>query len=82
MRYKLLFCVFVLLIATPVVAQEFSPIVVETGKPTPSVVKTGEPFRVTYRAKFFDTVVISEEQMQPDNIVLDKVEVIGLDIAK
>ena len=82
MRYKLLFCAFVLLIATPMVAQEFSPIVVETGKPTPSVVKSGEPFKITYRAKFFDTVIISEEQMQPENIALDKIEVIGLEIAK
>lgn len=82
MRYKLLLCAFVLLIATPMAAQEFSPIVVETGKPTPSVVKSGEPFKITYRARFFDTVVISEEEMQPDNIVLDKVEVIGLEIKK
>src|SRR3989344_3495259 len=82
MRYKFLWGVFVLLIATPVLAQEFSPIVVETGKPTPSVVKSGEPFKITYRAKFFDTVIISEEQMQPENIALDKIEVIGLEIAK
>lgn len=77
-----LFCVFILLIATPAQSQEFSPIVIETGKPTPSVVKSGEPFKVTYRAKFFDTVVIYEEQMQPANLALDKIEVISLGVAK
>lgn len=82
MRYKLLVGVFVLLIATPALSAEFSPIVVKTGKPTPSVVKSGEPFKVTYRAEFFDTVVIFEEQMRPDNIALDKIEVIGLEIVK
>ena len=70
MRYKLLLFVAVLLIATPVFAQEFSPIVVETGKPVPSVVKSGEPFRVTYRAKFFDTVVIYEDQMKFESLAL------------
>ena len=82
MRYKLLFCAFILLVATPAIAQEFSPIVIETGKPTPSVVKSGEPFKITYRAKFFDTVLIYEEQMQPDSLALDKIEVTGLEIAK
>ncbi len=82
MRYKLLLCAFILLIATPALAQEFSPIVVETGKPTPSIVKSGEPFKITYRAKFFDTVLIYEEQMKPDNLALEKVEVIGLEVAK
>ena len=82
MRYKLFFCVFVLLIATPVLAQEFSPIVVETGKPIPSVVKSGEPFKITYRVKFLDTVLIYEEQMQPDSLTFEKVEVIGLEVDK
>ena len=82
MRYKLLLFVCVLLIATPVLSQEFSPIIVETGKPTPSVVGTGESFKITYRARFFDTVIISEEQMQSENIALDKVDVLGLKIKK
>lgn len=82
MRYKLLLCVFLLLIATPVLVQELSPIVVETGKPIPSVVRSGEPFKITYRAKFLDTVVVSEEQMHPDNLALGKIEVIGLAIVK
>ncbi len=82
MRYKLLVCVFVLLVATPARTQEFSPIVIETGKPVPSTVKSGEPFKITYRAKFFDTVLIYEEQMRPDSLALDKIEVTGLEIAK
>ncbi len=82
MRYKLLIGAFVLLIATPVLAQKFSPIVIETGKPTPGAVKSGEPFKVTYRAKFFDTVLIYEDQMKPDNLALDKIEAIGLDVIK
>lgn len=82
MRYKLLVCALVLLIATPVLAQEFSPIVIETGKPTPSVVKSGEPFNVTYRAKFVDTVLIYEEQMKPENLALDKIEATGLKVSK
>lgn len=82
MRYKFLLCALVLLIATPAQTQEFSPIVVETGKPTPSVVRSGESFKITYRAKFFDTVLIYEEQMVPDSLVLEKVEVIGLEVVK
>lgn len=79
MRYATLLFAFILLIATPVLAQEFSPIIVKTGKPVPSVIRSGEPFKVTYRAKFFDTVIIAEDKMQPDNLALDKVEVIGLE---
>lgn len=82
MRYKLLVCALVLLISTPALSQEFSPIVIKTGKPTPSVIRSGEPFKVTYRAEFFDTVIIYEEQMQPDSLALDKVEVIGLNVVK
>ena len=82
MRYKLLICAFLLLIATPALSQEFSPIVIETGKPNPSVVKSGEPFKVTYRAKFFDTVLIYEEEMSPDNLALEKVEAIDLEVSK
>lgn len=93
MRYKLLGCVFVLLISTPALSQEFSPIVVGTGKPVPSVVRSGEPFKITYRAEFFDTVLIYEEQMNfeslvlveekkpgPENIETVSVEVVGLKI--
>ncbi len=96
MRYKLLCCALVLLIATPALGQEFSPIVVKTGKPVPSVVRSGEPFKVTYRAEFFDTVLIYEEQMnlngltlveekektEPENSEPVNAEVIGLEIDK
>ncbi len=82
MRYKLLVCVFILLIATPVLAQEFSPIVIKTGKPIPSVVKSGEPFKITYRVNFLNTVIVYEEQMKPGNLALEKVEVIDLEVVK
>lgn len=82
MRYKLLICAFLLLIATPALSQEFSPIVIETGKPNPSVVKSGEPFKVTYRASFFDTVLLYEERMSPDNLALEKIEAIDLEVSK
>lgn len=70
----------ILLIGTPLFAQEMSPIVIETGQPTPSVVRSGEYFRVTYRAKFYDQVLIVEEQMQPENIVAEPFEVVKLEI--
>lgn len=96
MRYKLLLGAFILLIATPVSAQEYSPIIVETGKPTPSVVKSGEPFKVPYRVKFLDTVLIYEEHMNLNSLALTEeegqlklensttgnVEVVGLEVTK
>lgn len=80
MRYKFLACAFLLLISTPFFGQESSPIVIETGKSNPSVVKSGEPFKITYRAKFVDTVLIDEKQMQSSNLALEKIEVIDLKI--
>ncbi|OGM98591.1 MAG: hypothetical protein A3C71_02775 [Candidatus Yanofskybacteria bacterium RIFCSPHIGHO2_02_FULL_43_15c] len=80
MQYRPLLCAFVLLVSTPILAQEFSPIVVKTGQPTPSVVRTGEPFRITYRAQFYDEVLILDEQMQPENIKADPFEVIKLEV--
>ncbi len=84
MRYKKLSLALVILLATPsnFSAQELSPIIVYTGKPTPSVVKTGEVFRVNYRVEFLNTVLIYEEQMKPDSLALDKVEAVGLQVNK
>jgi len=72
MRYKLLGFAVVLLIATPSIAyaQQMSPIIVETGKPVPSVVRSGEPFSVNYRVKYTDYVLIIEEQMRLDSLTL------------
>lgn len=82
MRYAFLLCAAVILVATPLSAGEFSPIIISTGKPTPSTVRSGEPFRVTYRTEFFDTVLILEDRMSPENIALENIEVIGLEINK
>lgn len=72
MRYKLLGFAVVLLIATPsaVSPQKMSPIIVKTGKPVPSVVRSGEPFRVTYQVKHTDAVLILEEKMRLTSLVL------------
>lgn len=80
MRYKLIALAAVLLIGTPVSAQETSPIVIKTGQPTPSAVRSGESFKVTYRAEFYDEVLIIEEQMQPENVVAEPFEAIKLEI--
>jgi hypothetical protein len=78
MKYWLTVVLF-LLVLPPVFGQELSPIVIETGNPTPSAVRTGEPFKVTYRAKFYDQVLIVEDQMRPENIMADKFEVLKLE---
>ncbi len=80
MRYKIVAFIAVLLIGTPVFAQETSPIIIKTGRPTPSVVRTGELFKVAYQAQFYDEVFILEEQMQPENIIAEPFEVINLEI--
>lgn len=70
MRYKILALAPILLLATPpaVFGQEMSPIVIKTGKPVPSVVRSGEPLKITYRAEYIDLVLIEEDQiLQPGN---------------
>jgi len=79
------------------VASKMSPIIVKTGKPVPSTVRSGEPFTITYQVEYTDMVVIIEEQMRMDSLILvadDKsklktensvtgdVEVLGLVIGK
>ena len=74
-----------------------SPIIVKTGKPVPSTVRSGEPFTITYQVEYTDMVVIIEEQMRMDSLILvadDKsklktensvtgdVEVLGLVVGK
>ena len=72
MTYKLIGLAFVFLISTPfgAFAQKMSPIIVETGKPIPSVVKSGESFAVNYRATYTDAVLIIEDQMQLNSLAL------------
>lgn len=82
MRYRLLTFASILILTTspPVLGQETSPIIIKTGKPAPSVVKSGEPFKVAYRAEYVDSVLIVEEQMQPQNISIDPFEAINLEV--
>lgn len=80
MRYKLVSLGMVLLIGTPVFTQEMSPIIIKTGQPTPSVVRSGELFKVVYRAEFYDEVLIIQEQMQPENIVAEPFEAVKLEV--
>lgn len=82
MRYKLLAFASILLLANspPIFGQEMSPIVIKTGKPVPSVVRSGEPFKVVYRAEYLDSILIIEEKIQPDNISVDQFEAIKLEV--
>lgn len=72
MRYKLLGLAVILLISTPfeIFAQKMSPIIIKTGKPIPSVVRSGEPFQITYQATYTDAVLIIEEQMRFNSLTL------------
>ena len=74
MRYKLLGLTIILLVATPSFVSgqgpKMSPIIVKTGKPIPSVVKSGEPFKITYQATYTDAVLIIEDQMRFDSLIL------------
>lgn len=87
MRYKLLLFVALLLLATPLRAQEISALIVETLKTTtPTVVKTGEPFEQTYKIRFLDLtewgeeVVIREESLNLS--MLGDFEVLNFDSAE
>jgi hypothetical protein len=52
----------VLLLATPLWAEEVSPLIVETPRTTtPTVVKTGEPFEQIYKIRFLDLIELGEE---------------------
>lgn len=83
MIYKPILCLLLLLVPDLVFAQEMSPIVVHTGKPVPSTVRTGEIFRVTYRAEFYDNVIIVDSDMEKENVsgVVSPFEVVDLVIA-
>lgn len=76
MKYKLLGLAVILLISTPsaIFAQKMSPIIVKTGKPVPSVVRSGEPFKITYQVTYTDAVLIIEEQMRLGSLTLVPVD--------
>jgi len=60
MRYKLAVIVLTLLSATPLYGQG-QPITVDTFPATPTVVKTGEIFKVNYRVRYLDLAKWKEE---------------------
>ena len=68
--------------------QEPLPLVVETLKPVPTVVKTGEPFVQVYRVRFPDLigegkeVIVLEDRMAPESVAVRPFEVTVLDVAK
>ena len=88
MRYKAIsLALAVLLIGTPTLAQEVSPIIVETLRTAnPTTVITGQPFTQTFVVKFIDLadegeeIVVQEGGLKPG--ILDKFEVLKLDVAK
>src|SRR3989338_3559045 len=62
MRYKLVGLVLVLLLATPVYSQEeLPPIGIDLLLPVPTVVKTAEPFTVSYRVRYLDLTAWKKE---------------------
>lgn len=69
-------------------AGRVSPLVVETEKPSLTVVKSGEPFRQTYRVKFLDLkergkeIIVLTDKMQPGNVVFSPFEALGLEVRK
>lgn len=88
MRYKpISFALAVLLIGAPVLAQEISPIVVETLRTAnPTAVITGQPFTQTYVIRYIDLtdegeeIVVQENELNPG--VLGNFEVLNLEITK
>lgn len=87
MRYKAIsLAVAILLLATPVFAQDISPILVETGTATPTTVITGQPFSQTYIVRFIDLadqkeeIIVQEGGLKPG--LLGNFEVLKLDSVK
>ena len=68
--------------------QELPPLVVETLKPVPTVVKTGEPFVQVYRVRFPDLidegkeVIVLEDRITPESVAVQPFEATVLEIVK
>ena len=77
-----------LLLARNVLGQEPPPLTVETLKPVPTVVKSGEPFVVVYRVKFPDLIgegrelVVLEDRMVPENLSVDPFDASSVAVVK
>ncbi len=77
-----------LLLARSGVGQEPPPLTVETLKPVPTVVKSGEPFLQAYRVRFPDLIgegrelIVLEDRMAPENVTVNPFEAISVDVVK
>lgn len=78
MRYRtILFAVFLGLISTPVIAQEISPIIVDTIRSaTPTTVITGQQFTQTYLVRFID-LTDQGEMIEVKEAEISKVGTLG-----
>lgn len=87
MRYKLVCSIAILLIATPLKAQELTPFMVETvvKSTVPTMVRTGEPIKQTYRVRYVNLessgqeVIFWKEDMEAKLIQVSPFEAISLE---
>ena len=88
MRCKAIAAAVLLLLAQSSFGQEPPPLLVETLKPVPTVVKTGEPFVQVYRVRFPDLVgegkeiIVLEDRMAPENVAVRPFEAVSVDVVK
>lgn len=68
--------------------QSVVPLRVSVLPPTPTVVKSGEEFSITYHLEFLDLsykneeIIIETDKLQPVNVVIFPFEAVGLDLNK
>ena len=86
MRYKVICCIAILLVAAPLLAQEVTPFLVETLKSTsPTTIITGEPFKQTYRVRYLNLeesgkeVIFWGEEAEPKSLPVAPFEVLKLE---
>ena len=88
MRRAAIGAAVLLLLARSGFGQEPPPLTVETLKPVPTVVKSGEPFLQVYRVRFPDLIgegrelIVLEDRMAPGNVTVNPFEAISVDVAK
>ena len=88
MRRAAIGAAILLLLARIGVGQEPPPLTVETLKPVPTVVKSGEPFLQVYRVRFPDLIgegrelIVLEDRMAPENVTVNPFEAISVDVVK
>ena len=77
-----------LFLARSGVGQEAPPLTVETLKPVPTVVKSGEPFLQVYRVRFPDLIgegrelIVLEDRMAPESVTVNPFEASSVDMVK